>query len=962
MVLALDSSARAFPHPSREWSNLAKVVYRRTYSRKDTGTLERWPDTVERVLGGNIRGHNLSDHEIARLRYFLTERKAGPAGRGWWFSGAPAHAALGGAALVNCWHLSCDDWRNYVTAQDVLMLGGGVGMSVEHRFVSKLPRVKKDVVVMHKPSRDAHFIVPDSREGWCDLLHRVLEAFFVTGKSFTYSTVCVRGHGEAIKGFGGTASGPIPLIGMVAKICALLSARAGRSVRPVDAADVLCCIGEMVVAGNVRRSALLLMGDQWDKDYLRMKRWDLGVVPSQRAMANFSIVSDDLNDVHPSFWKTYEHGEPYGIINRTNIQRFGRMGEEWPDTAVGVNPCGEATLESNEPCVSGDTLIMTRRHGIKPIRELVGLEVEVWNGRGWRAVRPRLTGQGQKLFRVLLSDGSHLDATAYHGFSVKDRFDHEYARTETSQLMTFSKYPVQVEPFQMEWDGGNPAANAYELGVMMGDGFTDRDVATVDLFGEKQKLPVDGRRRAPRLANASDSHEARVRVHCAHLDVGQVRELRYGGVQGMQMLAEWDRPSILAFFAGWIDTDGSETKAGGVRLYISQRERAQFAQLLLSRVGVKSSLCLMTKAGTRTNKGVRKHDMMYLQITDARAIDKTARVDTSRGHVARTKGRVQVLRRVEELPGLHDVFCFEEPERHMGVFGNVLTYQCNLQEIALPNLDGPEEFVEVARLMHRWGKRVTMEHYHNATIDEVVKRNRRIGTGITGCLRSALFARPSLDAAYRAIQDENRRFAREDGVSLSARTTVVKPAGTSSKLMDCDGYEGIHPAFSRYFIQRVRFASDDPLVPMLREAGHYVEPLLRLDNTVDHGTVVADFYARAPEGAPIADEDWDTWKQLDTLKMAQRHWADQAVSVTAYYKREELPQLKEWMLNNLNEVKTVSFLCHSDHGFKQAPKEAITREQYDRLSGKVRPIELDAITDGATVSDLECAGGICPIR
>jgi hypothetical protein len=72
------------------------------------------------------------------------------------------------------------------------MLGGGVGMSVEHRFVSKLPRLKKGVDIISKDTKDADFIVPDSREGWNELTRRVLEAYFVSRMSFSYSTVCVR--------------------------------------------------------------------------------------------------------------------------------------------------------------------------------------------------------------------------------------------------------------------------------------------------------------------------------------------------------------------------------------------------------------------------------------------------------------------------------------------------------------------------------------------------------------------------------------------------------------------------------------------------------------------------------------------------------------------------------------------------------------------------------------------------
>lgn len=619
-----------------DMSNLAKVVYKRTYARKDTGVLENFSDTVERVIAGNVTGKNVSAKEIERLRYFLMNRKAGPAGRGWWFSGAPAQKTLGGVALNNCWFVTADDWTNFVTAQDLLMLGGGVGMSVEHRFTSKLPKIKKGVTIAHKGTKDAMFIVPDSREGWCELIRRVLEAYFVTGKSFEYSTVCIRGAGERINGFGGTASGPIPLITLVEKLCTILGSREGRNLRPIDAMDVLCSIGEMVVAGNVRRSAIIILGDAFDKDYLKAKRWDLGPIPTQRAMANLSVVCDDVEDLHPLFWKTYEQGEPFGIVNRTNMQAYGRMGERRKDTAVGVNPCAEACLEDGEPC--------------------------------------------------------------------------------------------------------------------------------------------------------------------------------------------------------------------------------------------------------------------------------------------------------------------------------------NLQEIALPNLTDHKEFVEAARLMHRWGKRVTMEKYHIEKCDEVVKRNRRIGTGITGCLQSPLFTPDTLDMVYDAIQVENQQYSKELGIPESIRTTVVKPSGTMSKVLDMRGYEGIHAAYSQFYIQRIRFAATDPLIPLLAAAGHHIEPVVRFDGTLDHNTVVVDFYEAAPQGAPVADQDWDTWKQLDVVKMAQRHWADQSVSVTVYYKREDLPQLKIWLAENLKHLKTISFLCHSDHGFKQAPKEAISEEMYGKLSEKIKSVDVDSVGVGADLDGAECEGGACPVK
>lgn len=625
--------------PAKEMSNLAKIVCARTYSRiKEDGNTETWEEIVRRVIEGNVAQYRgtpyLEPNEEDRLFYYLYNRKAMPAGRGLWFSGTEAQKRLGGIGLNNCYFLACDDYRSFYISQDLLMLGGGVGMSVEHRFVSKLPKVKKNVVIENKETNDADFIVPDSREGWVELTRKILKSFFETGRGFSYSTVLIRGAGEPIKTFGGKASGKIPLIAFVSKLTSILKNRETKNIRPIDALDIVCSIGELVVSGNVRRSALLVQGDCWDKEFLKAKRWDLGNIPTQRAMANLSVVCDDVEDVHPLFWETYRNGEPFGIVNRSNMRKYGRIGEASFDDVWGCNPCAEVQLQS------------------------------------------------------------------YEG--------------------------------------------------------------------------------------------------------------------------------------------------------------------------------------------------------------------------------------------------------------------CNLQEIFLPNLNSEQEFIEACRLMHRWGKRVSNEPYHVPETDKIVKKNRRIGTGITGCLQSDLFVPEVLDRGYQAIQKENKEYSKLLGIPESKRVTTIKPSGSVSLVADTTA--GIHPAFSRYYIRRVRFASNDALINILRDAGHKIEPVKRFDGTLDHDTLVVDFPCETPAGTPVADEDWDTWKQLEVLKMVQKHWSDNSVSVTVYYKKEEIEQLKEWLKDNLSDIKTISFLCHNEHGFDQAPYEAITKEEFEKLSKNIRPIKLDSFEAGSDLDNLECQNGVCPIK
>ena len=238
----------------------------------------------------------------------------------------------------------------------MLMLGSGVGFNIQREHVSKLPPVKKNFTgPIRRDESDADFIIPDTREGWVALLERTLEAAFARRKSasFTYSTQLIRGKGALIKGFGGVASGPEILCEGIADISKVLEKRAGKNLRPIDCLDIMNIIGSIVVAGNVRRSAQLAIGDPDDIEYLLAKRWDLGNIPPWRSMSNNSVACDDISQLHEFFWDGYEgKGEPYGLINLTLSRAVGRLGEtQYPDNdVVGYNPCAEQSLANFETC------------------------------------------------------------------------------------------------------------------------------------------------------------------------------------------------------------------------------------------------------------------------------------------------------------------------------------------------------------------------------------------------------------------------------------------------------------------------------------------------------------------------------------------------------------------------------------------------------------------------------------
>ena len=346
------------------FSTVGYITYKRTYARRldetnPNSATEEFEDTMNRVIAATNNQLNVgfTDDEKSRLRKYLMELKGTVAGRFLWQLGTETVGRLGLASLQNCaFTVINEPVRPFTWAMDMLMLGSGVGYNIQRKNVDKLPEINIDFI---RPTRvdsaDADFIVPDSREGWVQLLGKTLKAAFLSNSktTFTYSTVLVRGKGSTIKGFGGTASGPEDLCWGIEKISEILEKRAGKKLRPVDALDIMNIIGAVVVAGNVRRSAQIAIGDPDDVEYLLAKRWDMGNIPSWRAMSNNSVVCNDIKDLHEYFWDGYEgKGEPYGFINLRLSRKMGRLGDtNYPDPEVeGYNPCAEQSLAAYETC------------------------------------------------------------------------------------------------------------------------------------------------------------------------------------------------------------------------------------------------------------------------------------------------------------------------------------------------------------------------------------------------------------------------------------------------------------------------------------------------------------------------------------------------------------------------------------------------------------------------------------
>jgi ribonucleoside-triphosphate reductase len=657
-VVITDDFVKKYANKKPNWgfNNLGYIVYKRTYSRvKENGEKEEWHETLQRCINGAQKlGAKYTKEEAERLFDHIFNLRCNYAGRMLWQLGTSTVNRFGANSLLNCWNVSMNEPKAFLFLFENLMLGGGVGFSIRREDIHELPKIKKEVTVSHECTKDAKFIVPDSREGWIELLDRVLHAFYVSGKSFNYSTILIRGAGEKIQGFGGQASGAGILIEGIDKIVKIFQTREGKKLRSVDVLDICNIIGSIVVSGNVRRSAQIALGDPDDYLFLRAKNWSLGNIPNWRAMSNNTIYADDYSHISNEIWQNgyaidketgFAKGEPYGFFNLPLSQKYGRLKDGpikdsnlYPtdeDNVVGTNPCAEISLASYE--------------------------------------------------------------------------------------------------------------------------------------------------------------------------------------------------------------------------------------------------------------------------------------------------------------------C------------------CNLSELYLNNITSKEDLIDCAKLLYKTQKAIAALPFIHDETNKIVHKNMRLGLGVTGVCQ-ALDKIEWLDDCYKELRKFDKEWSKQNGWPRSIKLTTIKPSGTLSLLAGAT--PGIHPAYSKYYIRRVRMASNDPLVQFCRDAGYPVEYVINFDGSENHDTVVVEFPCETPDGSIFA-EDMGVVKQLETVKKLQEVWSDNAVSVTAYYSEEELPDLKKWLEENYeNSIKSVSFLLRQKHGFKQAPYEEIDQKTYERIMSKIKINNQEKInTIGDTsLEGLECEGGACPIK
>ena len=310
------------------------------------GRRENWGETVSRYMDNVVRPVAGDNTYITQIEEAILDLGVMPSMRSLMTAG-PA-ASRDNTCMYNCSYLPVDDLKAFDEAMFILLCGTGVGFSVERQFISKLPEVPQLF------ESETTIFVKDSKEGWAKALRQVI-ALLYSGEIPKWDVAKIRPAGARLKTFGGRASGPAPLIDLFNFAVNTFKKAEGRKLSSVECHDLMCKIGEVVVVGGVRRSAMISLSNLSDDRMRHAKSGTWWENNPQRALANNSVSYTEKPDAI-SFMREWtalvESGSgERGIFNRQASKvQAAKNGRRDPNFEFGTNPCSEIILRPNQFC------------------------------------------------------------------------------------------------------------------------------------------------------------------------------------------------------------------------------------------------------------------------------------------------------------------------------------------------------------------------------------------------------------------------------------------------------------------------------------------------------------------------------------------------------------------------------------------------------------------------------------
>ena len=329
-----------------------EYIHKSRYAKflPEMGRRENWDETVQRYVDYVFsKNEKLAQNVALKNEVFeaIVKQEIMPSMRAMMTAGKAADRD--NTCIYNCSYLPVDDVKSFDEAMFILLCGTGVGFSVESKYTNKLPEVPEKLF-----NSDHIITVHDSKEGWAKA-YRLMLANLYAGEIPKWDVSKVRASGTPLKTFGGRASGPEPLVDLFHFTIKTFQNAKGRKLNTLECHDIMCKIGEVVVVGGVRRSAMISLSDLNDERIRHAKSGNWWELSGHRALANNSAVYDSKPTVGTFLeeWTSLynSHSGERGIFNREAAKKVvAKYGKRDPDHEFGTNPCSEIILRPYQFC------------------------------------------------------------------------------------------------------------------------------------------------------------------------------------------------------------------------------------------------------------------------------------------------------------------------------------------------------------------------------------------------------------------------------------------------------------------------------------------------------------------------------------------------------------------------------------------------------------------------------------
>lgn len=933
---------------------------------------ETWDEIVSRYEQMLINKYPKLEIPIKESVVFIKDKKVLPSMRALQFAGLAAE--VNNSRIYNCCYLPVDSIYSFSETMFLLLGGTGVGYSVQKHHVEQLSEIKK-------PGKKRTYLIEDSIMGWADSIKVLFKAYFEGKFMPNFDFRAIRNKGARLVTAGGKAPGPEPLKICLTHIQAILDRKQeGEKLSPLECHDILCHIANSVLAGGIRRSAMIALFSHDDEEMITCKYGNWWELNEQRGRANNSAVlkRDEINkDEFISLWKRIEasgSGEP-GI--------YWTNDKDW-----GTNPSLRA-----------GTKVWTSK-GIFSIEQLQDKEFTVTNLKGQESpAKCWLSGKDQELWEITLKGNHKYYATKEHEWAVKNT-DGTFTKVKSPNLIPGNLLPV-IQKSDLGFGSIGTYREGFLAGWQIGDGWT-----TLRKEGYLQQglvcSKIDGISEILILAlrdlginaNFSDRGSTFELNTCDKNWNNFQKQFEYCFKSDGLPKTVWSKASE-SFRKGLIDglfsSDGNVETGNKKRLTFTSKHKVLITEVaeLLGFYGIKTSI--KKSFTTLNNKEFVRYDLRITGENNIKHFKQTFNLSVSRKQQIldsytwkKTKtddnSTIEVISVVKsdlkedvwDISVKDETHCFQIAHSITGNCCEIALrpFQfCNLCEVNVSDVTSQEDLndrVGVAAFFGTLQAGFTNFHYLRPIWAKTTQKDALLGIGMTG-ICSGEVLKYNLEAASHIAKRTNQLISEIIGTNESARITCIKPSGTTSLVLGTSS--GIHAWHNDYYLRTMRFGKSEDIAQylMINHPEICEDDVLRPTDTL-----CVRIPVKSPEGSILRTET--AIETLERVKKFSIEWIKTGhvnganthnVSATISIK-DNWEEVGEWMWNNRDVYNGLSVLPYFGGTYKQSPFEDISEEEYYERLSHIKHIDLknvveldDAVDFGQVAA---CSGNQCEIN